>query len=510
LRTCVAHGPVFQYEGGDGWRERYLVLDRHGVLQLYQQLDGVMELVSSLHEAAASVAVVKTPSSPTIALSLRIMSSPSVTWAELSPSTYQQLNEWQSCLTQTMLSHDAEPMETATTKLLAARQIVDRLLSRMQLIELVAGELLLNFMLILILNSSPSHFEAWLFIGSVNILVAWALIVRLEQLVFGPAGEARTSLAHQQRTSSLPLVRTRASAPPSSNVVPAVVVASNPDESSSDDEMLSAVPAPPRGQSPPPSSSSTRRAGNLPASFWTTCKPSSFMVRSGPSYVLNKHHVPSAEPALCILHAVDLFFAEKRIDRIAKQVLLPEVSRGSSLLVLNFQVQKPGLTVLHAQGGPGYSLAMYFELSNVFKSPSASPAVRLARKWLEECDTNEATKERLKVKVNVLNPETCTIPAWALKYNGHGCTLTRSNRVFRGKARCKSGEEVDVLECDVDLREWNLLCRQGVNAIVPVLNTVEFSLALIVQGEADDELPEQVLGAARFSGLDLSAVEKWE
>ena len=140
---------------------------------------------------------------------------------------------------------------------------------------------------------------------------------------------------------------------------------------------------------------------------------------------------------------------------------------------------------------------------------SQSAAVQLLLKWLTTFDTNESTKERLKIKVNVLNAESCGIPAWALKYNGHGCMLTKSNRMTRLQGRTKSGLECSVVECDVDLREWNLLCRQGVNSILPILGNIDFTLALIIQGESDNELPEQVLGLVRLNFLDLERAQKW-
>lgn len=57
---------------------------------------------------------------------------------------------------------------------------------------------------------------------------------------------------------------------------------------------------------------------------------------------------------------------------------------------------------------------------------------------------------------------------------------------------------------DIDLRQWNILCRQGVNSFLPILKNLDFVLSLVIQGDTNDELPEQILGAARINFLDIT------
>lgn len=115
-------------------------------------------------------------------------------------------------------------------------------------------------------------------------------------------------------------------------------------------------------------------------------------------------------------------------------------------------------------------------------------------------------KDRLKLKAHVENAEECGIPAWAMRYNGKPCMITKSNTITRFRRPTISGREVEVVECDIDLRVWSLLCRQGVNAILPLMWKIDVVLALLVQGESDDELPERVMGGVRLSFLDLGKV----
>jgi len=400
----------------------------------------------------------------------------------------------------------------------AARTYLERLSRRMQLFEIITGAGLLNLLLILILNSSPSHVEAWLFIGSVDILIGWAFAVRFEQVVFGTAAYAMQRDHSQHSLNSLE------------------------EDSSSDDEAAApSKPAAaaaalarerrvagnlPRAPGPFPPFGDVAGDGHIkqPAHTWSPAQASNVQVRVGPDYAVEKRHQPSARE-LFDLVAADVFFGDERVDRIAAQVDLPEPAAAAAaaaavpaplpqLLVVNFQVQRAGAAVFQTSGGPGYSLALYFApsagLVEQLRSGAAEPSVRLLCRWLEGYASDDALKARLKVKATVLNPEASRIPAWALKYNGHSCALAKSNKMARVQGTSAGGAAVDVLECDVDLREWSLLCRQGVNSILPIVGSVDFTLAVLLQGEADDELPERVLGLARLNYVNVAAhCEKW-
>ena len=129
----------------------------------------------------------------------------------------------------------------------------------------------------------------------------------------------------------------------------------------------------------------------------------------------------------------------------------------------------------------------------------------LAKRYFEEYRTNEAMKERLKLKAVLLNPG--NINRSFLKYNGKPCMVTKSNVMHRGHAKASSGSQsggLEYVEMDINLRRWNFVCRQGLNLILPVVKQMDFIVSLIIQGDEDDELPERVLCCARLNYLNIA------
>ena len=126
--------------------------------------------------------------------------------------------------------------------------------------------------------------------------------------------------------------------------------------------------------------------------------------------------------------------------------------------------------------------------------------------------TSGAAAPRLTVSADVLNPDTCSLPGWILRYAGGSAPLSPAScKTHAFKAVTRTGARCDVVECDVDLRKWSLLARQASNTVLPNLAKVDFQVSLRLRGEAPraGEFPERVLCGARLSWLDTARAATW-
>jgi len=61
------------------------------------------------------------------------------------------------------------------------------------------------------------------------------------------------------------------------------------------------------------------------------------------------------------------------------------------------------------------------------------------------------------------------------------------------------------MEIDFDVRRFGLPCRSFLHGLRDRFKLVSTQLAFVLQGTADEELPEVVLGTVRLHALDLHA-----
>jgi hypothetical protein len=58
---------------------------------------------------------------------------------------------------------------------------------------------------------------------------------------------------------------------------------------------------------------------------------------------------------------------------------------------------------------------------------------------------------------------------------------------------------------DLDIHSYAFLARKAMHAFVDKLRTVVFEVALVVQGNSPEELPEQVIACGGISRVDFSS-----
>lgn len=417
------------------------------------------------------------------------------------------------------------------------------LVNRIRILEGFAGLGVLNFLLVLILNSSPNLLESWLFVGSVNLLVCWGILVRMEQIMFdmdlngtkmnsvnqksmfeedsdGDGEEESNSpnegAETQELSSSSDVAPHRVGTPELDSMMGGSLT-----KSMSRRKLFYAMtgqmkrapgPFPPHGDF----DSADPLHIKHPVHTYAPIDASRLSVRVGPNYKREGKKAPSSR-SLFRLVGCDLFNSEKKIDLIADKINMPDPSSGRvrppglpQFLVVNYQLQRAGTNAFFSNASsPGYSLACYFEPSASFlaeiESGTLSPAAALAMRFFANCTTDDSYRDKLKLIAMLLNPATCDIPSWAMMYNGKPVMMKESNTISRLQAKTSSGAICDVVEFDVDFRKWGLLFRQGVSTILPMISKLDFVLALVIEADEDENLPERVLCGARVNFMDLKS-----
>ncbi|RHZ39669.1 hypothetical protein DYB26_014766, partial [Aphanomyces astaci] len=126
-----------------------------------------------------------------------------------------------------------------------------------------------------------------------------------------------------------------------------------------------------------------------------------------------------------------------------------------------------------------------------------SPATHLLARFLNASDPS--ILDRFKVIAQVVNEADCGVTGYTKKLltkNNGTPVLTRpQHRMYHTPA---------YTEVDVDVHVFSLVARTGIHALVDKTAGMLIDVAFVLQGESEDELPEQVLGVCRLVRVDLS------
>ncbi|XP_008645142.1 protein ENHANCED DISEASE RESISTANCE 2 isoform X2 [Zea mays] len=205
---------------------------------------------------------------------------------------------------------------------------------------------------------------------------------------------------------------------------------------------------------------------------WTVPDSKNFKVRSK-NFPQDKSKIPAAS-YLMELAAIDWFKDTKRMDNVARQkgcVAQVAAEKGMHTFIVNIQI--PGSTQ--------YSLVMYF-VTNTLKKGS------LLQRFFDGDD--EFCNSRLKLIPSV--PK--------------GSWLVRQSV---GSTPCLLGKAVDCsyvrgpayLEVDVDIGS-SAVANGVLGLVFGVVTTLVVDMAFLIQANTYEELPEQVIGAARLAHVE--------
>ena len=146
----------------------------------------------------------------------------------------------------------------------------------------------------------------------------------------------------------------------------------------------------------------------------------------------------------------------------------------------------------------------YLKFADITKAAGVPPAVRLFRKLL---DRGYSDKKLALKGIGILRDfEKQKIPMSGIfkKYNGKPGTITAS-ATFHA-----SQHPYSYLEVDFDIRKWNILARTAFPQLKDTLKDLSADLGLVVEGSADEDLPERLLGSLTVHGLDWTRAHRFD
>ncbi|KAG7377906.1 hypothetical protein PHYPSEUDO_010865 [Phytophthora pseudosyringae] len=242
------------------------------------------------------------------------------------------------------------------------------------------------------------------------------------------------------------------------------------------------------------------RSSNVEHS-WTTTRAETFAVRSS-DYKKSRKKEPS-KPALFEFIGADLVRTDSKFDLISQRVEFPPEHENSRLFILNAQLPSYGPSVWGdgAYDGPGYSLALYWkipdEIFEGLKNPTTT-TLKLLKRFLEAGNDTSLT-DRFKVIAQVTNQDECGITGMGKKLLvSHNATpvLTRpQHRIYHFKD--------GTTEIVVDIHAFSYIARRGIHSLIDKTSRLVIDVAFVIQGETEDELPEQVLGCCRLDRVNV-------
>jgi len=269
-------------------------------------------------------------------------------------------------------------------------------------------------------------------------------------------------------------------------------------------------------------SSMQRRAEMQPGKdlmAWNDSQASTFKLRIGPNYSKNNKKAPSAD-SLYSLVAMDLLRSDEKICNLAgsKRILLPPHRPGVDpsmedlrkagiprLFIVNAQVPDKGPVMVGKQpDDAGYSLVFYFtakpELVSQILAGTPSPAAKLLKQYVKEHRTNPDIRRRFKAIGMADNAKELGIPMVGPvidKFNGKPAIINKVAEIF------ESGSDMDWFEVDISIFDFPYMAKKTLSALKDRVSEIAVKGGFVFQGEADEELPEILLGGGDICGLDF-------
>ena len=83
--------------------------------------------------------------------------------------------------------------------------------------------------------------------------------------------------------------------------------------------------------------------------------------------------------------------------------------------------------------------------------------------------------------------------------------INKTGELFTGVAP----NGASYMEIDTLVHKWNLMCRQGLHNMMPRYKDLDAEVGFVLQGQGDEQLPEQMLGAVRIMMVDPTTLPEW-
>lgn len=253
---------------------------------------------------------------------------------------------------------------------------------------------------------------------------------------------------------------------------------------------------------------------------WDVCSGTGFKVR-GLDYMRLKKKQYSTD-SIYELIAADYFNFPQKTYHIAKLVNLPRVTPPKSMtgagavelahypLFLIFNIQCPMYPPSLFGGktdGNGLSIVLYYKLRDDFDPQTFENrgALGMLKRFVQngrEADQT-MTRDRLKLIPRVTNVEELAVKG-PLTGAEHKLLFNYNEKPILTRPQQEFFSGHNYLEVDLDIHQYTYLARNAFVRFLTRMKEVVFEIGLVIQGNTNDELPEQILACAKFCRIDFA------
>jgi len=256
---------------------------------------------------------------------------------------------------------------------------------------------------------------------------------------------------------------------------------------------------------------------------WRAPEPENLLIRSH-GYLTSKKKV-SSPGSLYDIAKCDIFESPHRYPDMASRVVLPTVSfagddglktwKAPDIFVVSISLptDQPKLTGTTSYDGGGYTVCLYLTMKQDTRDilrritaedydpmtertpgdPQKSKvnAVKLFEQWCRRAPNDGKFQSRFKVVPNAQNLKDIGMPSWISRYNGKPFLIKRPGET----GFLYDHPEKSCMEFDISLHPFPYLAKHAICFMKDVFfKKVLITFGFVIEGRADDELPECLIG----------------
>jgi len=260
---------------------------------------------------------------------------------------------------------------------------------------------------------------------------------------------------------------------------------------------------------------------------WSTLESHEHVYVRSHGYSKTKKKI-SAPSSLYEVTNVEIFESSMRVSEIATKVVLPECNFDDSdterrwtspdtfVVSLAIPTDEPYMT-RPTEDGFGFTVTIYYRMreetrailkritepgynnetdsseNHIDVQKRIVNSVRLWEQWCQKAPTDEKWQARFKLVPNLLNAKEVGLPSYISKYCGKPVLIKRKGKT----GFLSTHQDINAFEFDISLHVFPYLAKKALAYLKStVFKKALVSLSYVIEGRADDELPELLIGDA--------------